>query len=559
MIKALVFDLGNVVVTNDWNYYCPEKDKAFTEYFGVTMSDFKKGWDAAWPLIRVGKITEDEIWKQFLTESGVKNVDVQHAKKLWRQYQSAIPGTLELIMRLRNYYPIVACTDNGKEWVEYYKSEYHLNALFDAIVCSGDVGDHKPNPAIYAEAIKQTGVDAHEILFIDDNDKPLKGAAESGMQILKFTSAPQLEQDLQKLHVSTEILDISSRTHSFYWQTDRKISEIQIKHIFQDRHTFFDKVNAIKAIETSLGTKVASLIPPIKSGSINSVIQAELEDGAQIIMRMHPNAVKNGYFWAEKAVATHALTAGVPTYTTLAIDDTKIHVPFDFMIISRVPGNNMKNSGPYDAVTDKMLIEDTGKLLALTHSVSTQGYGFFNNDIAKQKGSLVGIHNSWTDHVFASLADNLTYLETRKSITNEERKKIERIFSENKQIIVCDSPRLIHNDLADWNQLTDGKKITAFIDWDESFSGDPVCDFAAYSVFFDDVRLTNLKRGYETVSKLPTDFEYKFHIYRLRYIISKMTLRTKRSVYDSSELVQTLLTYSHELLQQEFDWYEKNN
>lgn len=559
MIKALVFDLGNVVVTNDWNYHCPEKDKAFTEYFGVTMADFKKGWDKAWPLIRVGKITEDEFWKQFLTESGVKNVDVEYAKKLWRKYQSLIPGTIELIMRLRNYYPLVACTDNGKEWVEFYKSEYHLDAYFDAIVCSADVGDHKPNPAIYAEAIQKAGVRPEEILFVDDNDKPLAGAHNAGMQTLKFTSASELEKDLNKMHVSTDILDISPRNHSFYWQADRRISEIQIKHIFQDRHTFFDRSNAVKAIETSLNTKVTSLIPPIKSGSINSVVQAELATKKQIIMRMHPNAVKNGYFWAEKAIAEHAQKAGVPTYTTLAIDDSKIHVPFDYMIISREPGNNMKNSGPYDAATDKVLIEDTGRLLALTHSVKTHNFGFFNNDVAKKTGKLEGIHPTWSDHVFASLNDNLAYLESKSSITEKEHKDIERIFSENAHIIVCDSPRLIHNDLADWNELTDGKKITAFIDWDEAFSGDPVCDFAAYSVFFNDERLENLKRGYETVTKLPSDFEEKFHLYRLRYIISKMTLRTKRSVFDNSELVQTLLAYSHKLLQQEFEWYEKNN
>ncbi len=87
---------------------------------------------------------------------------------------------------------------------------------------------------------------------------------------------------------------------------------------------------------------------------------------------------------AEKAVAEHAQQAGVPTYTTLAIDDSKTHFPFDYMIISREPGNNMKNSGPYDATTDKVLIEDTGRLLALTHSVKTRNFGFFNNDVAKK-------------------------------------------------------------------------------------------------------------------------------------------------------------------------------
>jgi HAD superfamily hydrolase (TIGR01509 family) len=557
MIKALIFDLGNVVVTNDWNYVCPEKDREFTDYFGVTMADFKNGWDKAWPLIRVGKITEDEFWRIFLTESGVKNIDVNHAKKLWRKYQSLIPGTLELIMRLRNHYPIVACTDNGKEWVEFYQSEYHLDAYFDEIVCSARVQDHKPNPAIYAEAIRQTGVNPDEILFIDDNDKPLLGARNAGMQTLKFTTANELEKDLTKMNVSTDILDISSRNHSFYWQTDRKISEIQIKHIFQDRHTFFDKENAVRAIENSLNKKVSSLIPPIKSGSINSVVQAELVDKTQIIMRMHPNAVKNGYFWAEKAIAEHAKKAGVPTYSTLHIDDTKTHVPFDFMIITKEPGNNMKNSGPFDAITDRALVEDTGKLLAKTHSVQTQRYGFFDNAIAHTTGNLIGIHTSWKSHIYSSLADNLSYLENAHAITTSEKRSIELVFKKNDSLISCPNPHLIHNDLADWNELTDGKKITAFIDWDEAFSGDPVCDFAAYSVFFDDSRLTHLINGYTTISPLPDDFERKFHLYRLRYIISKMTLRTKRSVYDTSNLVKDLLVYSHTLLQTELKWYEK--
>jgi len=555
MIKALVFDFGNVVVTNDWNYICPEKDKEFTRYFGVTMQEFKKGWDVAWPLIRIGKITEDEFWKLFLEESGVKNIDISHAKELWRKYQSQIPGMIDLIIRLRNRYPLLGCTDNGKEWVEYYKTTYHLDIYFDAIVCSADVGDHKPHPKIYREVIKKTGVKPDEILFIDDNDSPLEGAKNSGMQTLKFNNASQLEKDLKTFDIKTDVLDISSRKHSFYWQTDRKISELQVKHIFQDRHGFFDEESARKAIEYGMKKKVSTLIPPIKSGSINSVVKATLDNGLDVIMRMHPNGLKNGYFWAEKAVADSARRAGVPTYQTYFIDDSKTQFPFDYMIISCEPGNNMKNSGPYDSVTDKKLIEDTGRLLALTHSVKTNQFGFFDNEIAKKDHKLQGIHRQWKEHIYSSFTNNLSYLVSKNAITIDEHEKIESIFKHNDKLIVCDSPRLVHNDLADWNELTDGTKITAFIDWDEAFSGDPICDFSTYSVFFDDIRLKNLINGYETITRLPPDFEEKFHLYRLRYIVSKLTLRTKRAVYDNSAFLKQFLTYSKELLSKEMKYY----
>jgi len=557
MIKALVFDFGNVVVTNDWNYTCPEKDKEFTSYFGVSMQDFKRGWDAAWPLIRIGKITENEFWQLFLTKSGVKNIDIPHAKILWRKYQSTIPGMISLIIRLRNRYTLVGCTDNGKEWVEFYKTKYHLNAYFDAIICSADVGDHKPNPKIYDQAIQQTGVKPEEILFIDDNDGPLEGAKKAGMNTLKFINSAQLEKELKEIDINTDVIDISSRTHSFYWQTDRKISEVQIKRIFLSRHSFFDEESAKAAIESGMRKSVIDLIPPIKSGSINSVVKATLQDKTDVIMRMHPNGLKNGYFWAEKAVADAARDAGVSTYKTYYIDDTKKQFSFDFMIISCEQGSNMKNSGPYSAEIDKILIEDTGRLLALTHSVKTQKYGFFDNTIAKKEGRLLGIHNTWKEHVYASLEDNLSYLVNKNAITQVEREKITEIFKNNDHLIECSSPRLVHNDVADWNQLTDGKKITAFIDWDESFSGDPICDFSTYSVFFDDKRLSNLIRGYETITKLPSDFEAKFHIYRLRYIISKLTLRTKRSVFDTSEFLKQNLVFAQQLLVKELKFYAK--
>ncbi|MCX6732140.1 MAG: HAD-IA family hydrolase [Candidatus Roizmanbacteria bacterium] len=548
MIKALIFDFGNVVVTNDWNYICPEKDKEFTSYFGVTMQDFKKGWDIAWPLIRIGKITEDEFWKLFLTESGAKNIDIVYAKTLWRKYQSPLPGMINLIIRLRNRYTLVGCTDNGKEWVEFYKGNYHFDSYFDAIVSSAEVGDHKPNPKIYEVAIEKTGVKPDEILFIDDNDKPLEGAQKARMHTLKFKDAIQLEKDLKSIGIDTDVIDISSREHSFYWQSDRKISELQIKRIFLSRHSFFDEKSAKAAIEFGMKKRVVELIPPIKSGSINSVVKATLDDGTEVIMRMHPNGLKNGYFWAEKTMADAAQKAGVPAYKTYFINTSKKQFPFDYMIISCEKGKNMKNSGPYEPEIDKVLIEDTGRLMALTHSVKTEKYGFFDNEIAKKEGKLVGIHNTWKEHIYASLNDNLDYLISKNAISKDEREKIETIFKNNDHLIVCDSPRLVHNDIADWNQLTDGKKITAFIDWDEGFSGDPICDFSTYSVFFDDVRLANLIRGYETVTKLADDFEEKFHLYRLRYIISKLTLRTKRSMFDTSEFLIYNLKFAQQLL-----------
>lgn len=363
--------------------------------------------------------------------------------------------------------------------------------------------------------------------------------------------------------MNKQIIDLSDRNNSFYWQADRAVTEIQIKQIFLDRHNTFDEKETIAAIEYGMKqhgkspteAKVVHIDTPIKSGSINSVCKATLTDGTEVIIRMHPKNVKNGYFWSEKVAAQTAKNHGIPAFSTYLVDDTRSKFPFDYMIMEVLPGQNMKLSGPYPPSVDAQLMEETGRYLAMIHKIKVNRFGFFDNLIAKNENKLQGIHAQWFQHVFAALQSNLSYLSEMNMITSEQQKELNSHFENHKKTIQCDSPRLIQNDLADWNQLTDGKHITGILDWDECFAGDPICDFSTWSLFFDFNRMSHLKKGYETITKLPDDFEEKFHIYRLRYIISKMTLRTKRSVYEHTEFITTLLAYSKKALSDELLWF----
>lgn len=80
-ITTIIFDLGNVVLTNDWHYDCPEKFQAYSDHFGITYDDMEKGWNAFWPQFCIGKITEDKFWRGFLETAGTKKIDIEQAKK----------------------------------------------------------------------------------------------------------------------------------------------------------------------------------------------------------------------------------------------------------------------------------------------------------------------------------------------------------------------------------------------------------------------------------------------------------------------------------------------
>jgi fructosamine-3-kinase len=356
----------------------------------------------------------------------------------------------------------------------------------------------------------------------------------------------------------------TDRSQMFYWQVDRPFDPTQTKNIFLDRYDHFSENDAIPAVEYGLlqsgltgdDVKVKSIKPPGKIlSSVNVIYYVTLVSGKEVIIRIHPAETKNGYFWVESVASESARKFGVPAYKTYFIDDSKTKFPFDFMIIERMPGETMQLLWPIPPDLDKKLVGETGKYLAYIHQVKTEKFGFFDNQIAKNSKKLVGLHDKWTDHIYAAFDKNLQFLTDTKVITAEERRKIEKIFSSRNSIIECKSPRLIHNDIADWNQLTDQGHISGILDWDECFSGDPVMDFSAWSVFFPYERVNLLVKGYKEVSDLPEGYEEKLHLYRLRYIISKSVSRKTKIMVAPSETYQKMLDYAMKILAEEFTWY----
>jgi epoxide hydrolase-like predicted phosphatase len=68
----------------------------------------------------------------------------------------------------------------SNSWVmEHYDAE--LRALFDAVVISGEVGLHKPQPEIYVLAAEHLGVTPERCVFVDDLRENCAGAEAVGM------------------------------------------------------------------------------------------------------------------------------------------------------------------------------------------------------------------------------------------------------------------------------------------------------------------------------------------------------------------------------------------
>jgi len=323
---------------------------------------------------------------------------------------------------------------------------------------------------------------------------------------------------------------IADRASVFYWQTDRQITPQQAGIIWADRHRYFTDTELVQRVnEELMNDSVQSITPLDKNaqtnlGNVNSVRVAKLSSGREIIIRSHPKGIQNG-------------------------DD------FAFHLIEKLPGTAISKWLEVHPKDEIDILHSVGKTMAQVHTTKVHGFGPFDNEKAK-KGQLIGLHQSYINAIHAGLTFNLHVLEQENIFTNGQVKSIEMLFKGGNPFLQCNQPVLIHNDFADWNLLTDGTAVTGVLDWDESVGGDYVSDIACWSTFFAPERLEHMLNGYFEGKKKPDDFDQKFQLLRLRYTISKMTLRIRRYNWDPSKSMKEKIKIGKTHLAQSLRYFE---
>ena len=336
---------------------------------------------------------------------------------------------------------------------------------------------------------------------------------------------------------------IADRKNVFYWQTDRAGEPEDAGRIWLDRHRYFTDEELISEVNRVLiDDKLASMSPLDLSaqtnlGSINSVRVGKLESRKEVVVRCHPKGIKNGYFHAEALAAQLVKDASLPSYSTLAIHDYESGDDFAFQVLEKLPGTAITKwleTNPKDE--GKLLIE-IGKMMAQLHQIQVAGFGPFDNEQAKS-GILIGLHKKLEDSLRAGLAFNVAVLEKEKLFSAKQARAILALFSGTNPLLSSPQAVLVHNDFADWNLLTDGKTVTGILDWDECVGSDPVSDIACWSTFFDPERMSGFLAGYWQVARKPDNFQDRFELLRLRYVLSKMTLRIRRYSWEKSDSIR---------------------
>ena len=199
MIKTVIFDFGQVLVHFEPEYmvgkYVQDKgDKALLE--NVLFDRLY------WDRLDAGTISNEEalsLAKERLPQRLWNVADTIYYN--WIYNIPEVDGMRELILYIKEKYGVnTYLLSNISTYFSSHKDEIPILGLLDGYVFSGELGIVKPDREIFEHLLSKFGLKAGECLFVDDNEKNIKGAQAVGINTYQFDKdASQLKKYLDSV------------------------------------------------------------------------------------------------------------------------------------------------------------------------------------------------------------------------------------------------------------------------------------------------------------------------------------------------------------------------
>jgi putative hydrolase of the HAD superfamily len=106
---------------------------------------------------------------------------------------------LDYIKTLRGTYKTALLSNITQQGIERRFPDNELNAYFDEVVISSEIGYTKPDPEAYIITAERLGVTLQECLFTDDRPDYIAAARQCGMQGIVYESFPQFKDALTEV------------------------------------------------------------------------------------------------------------------------------------------------------------------------------------------------------------------------------------------------------------------------------------------------------------------------------------------------------------------------
>ncbi len=192
-IRLIICDFGGVICSFDYDLFCAR----MAQRTGRTLPEIR---DAAFAVglqreFESGMLSGREYHRAVMAGLG-QDIPYEEFCRMYGDIFTPIPGTGELLRRLRERYTLYLLSDTNEIHFDYVWKTQPALQLFAEFILSYRIGAMKPDPAIYREALRRSGLPAEACVFVDDRPANVEGAERAGIRAVVFESAQQMARKL---------------------------------------------------------------------------------------------------------------------------------------------------------------------------------------------------------------------------------------------------------------------------------------------------------------------------------------------------------------------------
>ncbi|MGZ0654871.1 phosphotransferase family protein [Coraliomargarita sp. W4R72] len=252
-------------------------------------------------------------------------------------------------------------------------------------------------------------------------------------------------------------------------------------------------------------------------------------------VRLEDGPENDDYIEVESYILNQVRLCGLATPQVIGVDASRENAPFAWQVLENIDAPDLNQVLKAGQLNLEQTAEEIGRAVATWQAIQPTAFGPFDPEALRTQQKLIGFHTSYADYFTRHLDRHVQLLVTRGFIELTVSQEIIAVIQAHRGLLDLEQGVLVHKDLALWNILGTSDQVSAYIDWDDSISGDPMDDLSLLGCFYDGSVLARAIKGYTAVRPLPENFKRRFWLHLLRNMLVKAVIRVESGYFDRDD------------------------
>lgn len=202
MIKAIVFDLGNVLIHINW-IIAENRLNEIEQGLGTKATQFLKTNKSIILGLEKGEISDIEFLENIrkLTNS---NLDNETIARVFSEIFWENKTLTSILPHLKNHYELYLLSNTNIIHRKYGWDHYEFLKHFNKLFLSYEIGAAKPERQIYDFVISTIKLKPSEVLYIDDIEEYVKAASNMGWNAIQFQTNEILFKEMKNFNIELD-------------------------------------------------------------------------------------------------------------------------------------------------------------------------------------------------------------------------------------------------------------------------------------------------------------------------------------------------------------------